>query len=69
MSGPFRIFNLDLHISVIQDFKNIMQTLFGSKIDITNWSISGHNWVFGKTTDAVDVINQSTWKYINLEMI
>ncbi len=69
MRGPFRIFNLDLHISVIQDFKNIMQTLFGSKIDITNWSISGHAKIFGKTTDAVDVINHSTWKYINLEMI
>lgn len=65
----FRIFNLDLHISVIQDVKHIFNHLFGPAVEITNWSISGHNWVFGAGTPVVEIINQASWHSISPEMI
>ena len=46
-----KFFNLDLHVSVIQDIKQILEPL-GHTVD--NWSISGHSWVFGKEADKVD---------------
>ena len=64
-----KFFNLDLHISVIQDVKYILNHLFGPAVEITNWSISGHNWVFGTPTPRVDVINAETWRSINPAMI
>ena len=64
-----KLFNLDLHISVIADIKAIIKDLYKDKIEITNWSISGHNWVFNNPTAQVDIINQHTWKSINQEMI
>jgi hypothetical protein len=67
---PIKLFNLDLHISVIKDFENIVNTLYGKhQIEITNWSISGHNWVFNQPTANVKFINQYTCDYINDEMI
>lgn len=64
-----RFFNLDLHISVIQDVKTIIKNIFEEQIEIVNWSISGHNWVFNQTTTNVDIVNQHTWRSINPEMI
>lgn len=63
------LFNLDLHISVIADVKNIITTLFGDKIQIIDWSISGHTWVFGRQRTNVDIVNQATWKQIDKKMI
>ena len=59
-----RLFNLDLHISVIEDIKDITARIFGEKIEITNWSISGHNWVFNKPEPPPTPINQETWQLI-----
>lgn len=64
-----RLFNIDLHISVIADVTHILKDIYGDGIDITNWSISGHNWVFGKPVADVKVVNQHTWKNINEKMI
>ncbi len=70
MTKPLvKLFNLDLHVSVIADLKDIAQTLYGSKVEITNWSISGHNWVFNARDPDVRVINQNTWRAINPQMI
>ncbi len=65
----FKIFNLDLHISVIQDIKHILNHLFGPIVQVTNWSISGHNWVFKAPTPCVEIINQATWRNIDAAMI
>ena len=65
----FKIFNLDLHISVIQDVKHIFHHLFGPAVEITNWSISGHNWVFNAPTPDVEIINQGTWHGIDPAII
>lgn len=64
-----KFFNLDLHISVIQDVKYILNHLFGPAFELTNLSISGHNWVFGASTPSVEIINQSTWRGITPKMI
>ena len=70
MTKPLlKLFNLDLHISVIADIKDIAQSLYGTKVEITNWSISGHNWVFRTHDRDVRVINQATWRSINAKMI
>ena len=69
MYKPKKYFNLDLHISVIQDVIYVFKKLFGDTITITNWSISGHNWVFGNSTPDVKIINQHTWRNINPSMI
>jgi hypothetical protein len=64
-----RFFNLDLHISVIEDVKWALNALYGSKVEVTNWSVSGHNWVFGKPTPTVEHVNQNTWHQINMDRI
>lgn len=56
-----RFFNLDLHQSVIEDVRDIFRRLYGDKVTVTNWSISAHNWVFGKAEVDVQHINQQTW--------
>jgi hypothetical protein len=66
---PFKIFNLDLHVSVIEDFKSICAKLYGPRVEITNWSISGHNWVFNKPNANTKVITSETWLKINQEMV
>ena len=57
-SKKLRFFNLDLHISVIADVKDIFEALGHEVVD---WSISSHTWVFGRNPDPVEVINNATW--------
>lgn len=64
-----RLFNLDLHISVIADVKDILQRLYGAEICIDDWSISGHTWVFERNPDRVDIVNEHTWKYLDTQMV
>ena len=68
-TNRIRLFNLDLHISVIQDIKTVLNTLYGAKVKITEWSLSGHCWVFGKKQTQVNIINSQTWLHIDKEMI
>jgi hypothetical protein len=35
-----RLFDLELHFSVVQDAKNIIQTLFGNKVEVVIWYLS-----------------------------
>jgi|ETNvirnome_6_100_1030635.scaffolds.fasta_scaffold03737_2 hypothetical protein len=59
------LFNLDLHISVIEDVKTILTDL-GHTVD--SKSLSGHTWVFGREPDQMDVVSQENWKTLNQEM-
>ena len=59
-----KLFNMDLHISVIADFKHLFP-----QFDITDWCLSGHHWVFGKKQDYPKYINPSTWQQIDEKMI
>lgn len=64
MAKP-RLFNMDLHISVIEDFDN----LFKDRFDIVKWTLSGHAWVLGKQTQQPKHINAETWKNLDKKMI
>ncbi len=68
LTKQVKLFNLDLHISVIEDIKNVF-TNISSDIEITDWSISGHTWVFNKTKQQVKHVNADTWKQIDMNMI
>lgn len=59
-----KLFALDLHISVIADIKDILKDH-----EITEWSLSGHNWVFGRQPANPDVINRSNWKELTPDRI
>jgi len=57
-----KFFNIDLHISVIEDIKNILSEMGH---EVHSLCISGHNWVFNREPANPDFINQSTWKNID----
>ena len=57
-------FNLDLHIAVVADLQQIFRSL-GHRV--TSWSLSGHNWVFGRSADRVEIVNQKSWPNIDRE--
>jgi hypothetical protein len=68
-SSGRRVFNLDLHVSVIRDLQMELQRQGAS---ITSWSISGHNHVFRRwftKPDPVAVVNASTWKTLDQNVI
>jgi hypothetical protein len=62
-------FNLDLHIAVIADVKDIFKKLYGDQITITSWSISGHRKMFNLGPDNVDIVNEHTWMHLDEAMI
>jgi hypothetical protein len=64
-----KIFNLDLHISVIEDVTTILKEIYGDTVEVTNWNISSSGHHLGKKSTDVKIINQSTWKDINADMI
>jgi hypothetical protein len=76
-----KLFNLDLHISVIADIKNIINTLYnvdtvdsvepiGPVVEIVNYSLSSHNWVFGNySIPNIEIITPNTWQNIDANMI
>lgn len=61
-----KIFNLDLHVSVIADLRYIFEK---EGHEVVNWSLSGHTWVFGKRRDDVKIITQDTWNKLDMKMI
>lgn len=64
-----KFFNIDLHVSVIEDVKTIWKHLFPN-IEIVDWSISGHAHLFNHAiTSHNAVINQYTWRNFNMDMI
>lgn len=60
---------MDLHISVIADVKYILKDIYKDNILITDWSLSGHSWVFNGKKTTPQHINSNTWHQINLDMI
>jgi len=60
-----KFFNLDCHISVIEDIKTVFTDL-GHTVD--SWSLSGHNWVLNRQATKVDIVNEHTWTNLNQQM-
>jgi hypothetical protein len=59
-----KLFNMDLHISVIGDFKSL-----GLDVEVTDWCMSGHAHIMKRTRDNPKHINPSTWFDLNPQMI
>ena len=59
-----KLFNMDLHISVIGDFKSL-----GLDVEITDWCLSGHAHIMKRTKENPKHINPSTWFDLNPQMI
>lgn len=59
-----RLFALDLHISVIADLRDILKDH-----EIVEWSLSGHNWVFGRTPATPEIIHQGSWMSLTLRQL
>jgi hypothetical protein len=55
---------MDLHISVIGDFKSL-----GLDVEVTDWCMSGHAHIMKRTRDNPKHINPSTWFDLNPQMI
>tara|TARA_B110000037_G_scaffold31989_1_gene38456 strand:- start:4663 stop:8673 length:4011 start_codon:yes stop_codon:yes gene_type:complete len=63
-----KLFNIDLHTSVIEEVIDVFKDL-NDDIDVTQWSMSGHHWVFNKQKYNLKYINSTTWENIDMEMI
>lgn len=55
---------MDLHISVIADFKTACPD-----VEVVDWCLSGHAWVMNRKQDIPKVINPTTWINLNEKMI
>jgi hypothetical protein len=55
---------MDLHISVIADFKTACPD-----VEVVDWCLSGHAWVMKRNQDYPEHINPATWKNLNPDMI
>lgn len=66
-----KLFNMDLHISVIEDIKYILKDLYGDKIEITKWSLSSQCHIFGEEKKHPEIINSHVWSthHITEEML
>lgn len=64
-----RFFNIDLHVSVIEDVKTIWKRLF-TNIEIVDWSISGHKYLFSHAIDHFNpILNGKTWRDFDYALI
>jgi len=60
-----KIFNIDCHVSVIADLKQVFENLGH---ELTSWSISGHNWIFDRNPKNLDIINPNNWMKLDQKM-
>jgi hypothetical protein len=60
------VFNLDLHVSVIADVRVALES---RGVSLTNWSVSGHAWVFDRGRDPVAVVNERTWQAFGPDLV
>ena len=59
-----KFFCMDLHISVIADFKSA-----NPDIEVVDWCLSGHAWVMGRQQEYPKIINPNTWTSLDETMI
>lgn len=60
-----KLFNIDCHVSVIEDIRRCLAPLGH---EVTDWSLSAHCHRFDKKPTAVDVIGDGRWKQIDQAM-
>ena len=55
---------MDVHISVIADFKSA-----NPDIEVVDWCLSQHSWVMNRIIDVPEIIHQYSWNTIDETMI
>lgn len=63
-----KLLNIDLHISVIAEVKDIFERINTDTV-IEDWTLSGHAWVMNRTPENIDIINSSSWKNMDTDLI
>ncbi len=61
-----RFFNLDLHIGVVGDLRDV---LADHAIELTDWTLSAHAPVIGRVRDPVAIVNEHTWRSFDSAMV
>ncbi|MFH0919396.1 MAG: hypothetical protein V1913_03470 [Fibrobacterota bacterium] len=56
-----KFFNIDQHISVIEDLRHLFPEL-GHTVE--DWSISSHTWVFNRTRTNIPLLEDGNWRQI-----
>uniref|UniRef100_A0A6C0LIS4 Glycosyltransferase n=1 Tax=viral metagenome TaxID=1070528 RepID=A0A6C0LIS4_9ZZZZ len=69
MANCIKLFNLDLHISVISDVKSHLERHFNENIKITEWCMSGHHFIMKKPKANPNWVNASNWQRIDKQAI
>jgi len=59
-----RFFCMDLHISVIADFKSL-----NPDVEVIDWCLSGHSWVMNRPRDCPNHIGAHNWRNLSMDMI
>lgn len=59
-----KAFCMDVHISIIEDFKVIFP-----EIQVTNWCLSGHAWALKRNQDVPAHVNAMTWRSLSPQSI
>jgi hypothetical protein len=60
-----KFFNIDLHVSVVEDIKTIFSSL-GHEVD--SYSLSSHDWVFNRVPKRPEIITVNNWMNIDDEL-
>lgn len=61
-----KFFNIDCHISVIEDIKNIFNQLGH---EVISWSLSGHRWVFNLPKCPSNILTEENWQNLDEQII
>eukprot|EP00277_Geminigera_cryophila_P034656 CAMPEP_0173130756 /NCGR_PEP_ID=MMETSP1102-20130122/60229_1 /TAXON_ID=49646 /ORGANISM="Geminigera sp., Strain Caron Lab Isolate" /LENGTH=447 /DNA_ID=CAMNT_0014041931 /DNA_START=191 /DNA_END=1534 /DNA_ORIENTATION=+ len=77
--GVLRLFSLDLHQAVIADVKDVFERLFGDRIEVHDWNVTGYGdpaqfgfkspWRVHDGDTHQHLINSDSWYGIDAEMI
>ena len=59
-----KAFCMDVHISIIEDIR-----INCPDLQITNWCLSAHAWVFKREQDVPNHVSAATWRHLNPAMI
>ena len=65
MTKRVKLFNMDLHISVIEDVKTHLKRHFENDVEITEWCVSGHHSIVNKPKASPRWVNASNWRRID----
>lgn len=57
-----KFFNIDLHISIIADMKNIFKHLGH---EVSDKSLSDHTWVFNREKDSIPMLDNDRWRTLS----